>query len=101
MAKKNLPVARIGDTNTHGAAAITGSPNVFVNMIPVHRRTDFIAPHDSKPVHTGVIALGSITVFANKLGVARILDFYTGSCGGQVAKGSPNVFAGPIGKKVS
>ena len=44
------------------------------------------------PVHTGVIAAGSKSVFVNGRRVGRIGDGI--SCGGSVIEGSPNVFCG-------
>ena len=72
---------------------IQGSPNVFVNLIPVHRETDDWATHCCPPCHAGNLAHGSRTVFANKLELARIGDPV--DCGSFCMEGSINVFAGP------
>lgn len=71
-----------------------GSPNVFVNGIPVHRQGDAWASHGCGVCipHAGTLAAGSSTVFANGKGIARIGDPV--DCGSACAEGSPNVFAG-------
>ena len=92
-------VTRIGDQNTgHDACPpvplVSGSNNVFINNIPAGRVGDSYQSHDcpDHTPHTGVIASGSATVFVNKIAVGRIGDAV--SCGGSVAQGSSNVFAG-------
>ncbi|MDY5787000.1 PAAR domain-containing protein [Veillonella caviae] len=92
-------VTRIGDMNTgHDAcpptALSSGSANVFINGISCGRITDSYIPHSciDHPSHVGFVASGSSSVFVNGLAVARIGDSV--SCGGSVAAGSPNVFAG-------
>jgi uncharacterized Zn-binding protein involved in type VI secretion len=83
------PVARLGDTGTHGGAIITGSPDVFVNNIPVARVTDTYAC----PIHgPNPIIKGSTRLFANNLEVARIGD--PTACGATIASGSPNTWDG-------
>lgn len=87
-------VCRIGDVHACGAVAQTGSPNVFVNGIAVHRISDI-------DVHCGptIQIEGSGTVFANNLGFARIGDNHAGCpCDpphppSPHVTGSPNVFA--------
>jgi uncharacterized Zn-binding protein involved in type VI secretion len=85
----------------HGCTAMTKtsdfSTNVIVNSIGVHRKSDKNAVHtykvgDNCPSHQTAVSVGSITVFANSLGVARIGDKYTG--GEEVNSGSSNVFSG-------
>lgn len=85
----------------HGCVASTTtegkSSNVFVNGIGIHRKSDLNTSHiypvgNSCPSHQTAISVGSSTVFANALGVARIGDSYTG--GEEVSSGSSNVFAG-------
>lgn len=73
---------------------LMGSPNVFVNGTPWHRQTDMWGPHSCPDVspHTAALALGSTTVFANGLGVARMGDPV--SCGSFALLCSTNVFAG-------
>ncbi len=92
-------VTRVGDNDTgHDAcpptALASGSPNVFVNGIPVGRVSDPYEPHGCPvhPPHVGHIADGAPHVFVNGLKVGRIGDPV--DCGGSVAVGSPNVFVG-------
>jgi uncharacterized Zn-binding protein involved in type VI secretion len=94
------PVTRRGDKCTgHGSwvprSSSSGSPNVFVNSIPVHRQGDGWNAHASpspNPPHGGSLASGSSTVFINNKQCGRIGDPV--SCGSAVAQGSANVFAG-------
>ncbi|KAF0113227.1 MAG: PAAR repeat-containing protein [Rhodospirillaceae bacterium] len=91
-------VTRVGDVcSGHGCwpsrPSVEGSPNVFINGLPVVRQGDAFAPHtcpDIPETHGGVLAGGSPTVFVNGRPVGRIGDAV--SCGGAVAAGSPNVF---------
>ena len=74
----------------------TGSANVFVNKIAVHRLSD---TGNTNCPHGGIFASssGSSTVFVNNLPVTRIGDATTcQSCGliGNHSSGSQNVFAG-------
>lgn len=91
-------VARVGDLCTgHGCfpprAAISGSPNVFVNGIPVVRVDDSWANHTcGNNTHGGTTVTGSSFFFVNGKAVARIGDSI--SCGSVVAAGSGNVFIG-------
>ena len=92
-------VTRVGDNDTgHDACPPrpldTGSPNVFTNSIPTGRVSDSYVPHGCvvHAPHSGVIAAGSSTVYVNSLQIGRIGDPV--SCGGSVAVGSGNVFAG-------
>jgi len=68
-----MPVCRVGDAHACGAKASTGSPNVNVNGLPVHRVTD-------KDVHCGTTTQveGSPSVFANGLAFACIGDKHAG-----------------------
>jgi uncharacterized Zn-binding protein involved in type VI secretion len=87
-------VCRAGiDTHACGSLDTGGSPDVFVNGAPVHRRTD-------SQSHGGVQEECSPTVFANGLGVARVGDYSEGEPPPPTqhddhpeASGSPNVFA--------
>lgn len=94
----SIPVVRIGDIcSGHGCfggrLAVAGSPNVFVNGIPVHRLGDAWEVHCCGPVcHGGTAASGSSTVFINGLPVCRIGDMV--DCGSQMVAGSQNVMAG-------
>ena len=73
--------------------SIAGSPNVFVNGIPVHRVGDGWSVHNCGPsVHGSVLAVGSATVIVNGMGCARIGD--KTACGTVLSTGSGNVFAG-------
>ena len=69
-----------------------GSPNVFVNGIPVHRQGDHWTTHCKSGCHDGILQTGSGKVFVNGKAIARIGDPIT--CGSVVAEGSDNVFAG-------
>ena len=90
------PVARLGDMCTgHDASPprgnVEGSPNVFVNSLPVHREGDAWDVHGVPP-HGSVLADGWHSVYVNghRMG-------YIGApvaCGGSVAEGSENVFVG-------
>lgn len=87
------PVARIGDLQSHGGVAITGSPDVFAVGQSVHRHMDLCycplgdPPHGIQPLVTA-----SGTVFINGRGCGRIGDSY--ACGAIVVTGAPTVFAG-------
>ena len=102
-------VTRIGDSTTgicdlglpdcpHNRSGTnsSGSPDVFVNGIPVHRLGDngsTNCPHGGSFTSTS----GSSTVFVNKKPITRIGDSTScGSCGksGTHSNGSSNVFAG-------
>jgi len=92
------PVTRLGDICTgHDCFPPRGndqaSPNVYVNNIPVHRKTDHWPVHCcGGSCHDSNLAAGSSTVFSNFLDLCRIGDPV--ACGSAVAQGSPNVFAG-------
>ena len=92
-------VTRLEDLDTgHDACpptALNGaSPNVFTNGKGTGRVGDPYVPHGcvAHPTHTAHIADGSGTVFVNGIKVGRIGDPV--DCGGSVAQGSGNVFAG-------
>jgi len=93
-------VTRKGDMGSgHGCwpprPSIEGSPDVFVNGIPVHRQGDAWGPHTCPSIpetHSSVLAAGWPTVFANGRQIG-----YVGApvaCGSTVAEGSPDVFVG-------
>jgi uncharacterized Zn-binding protein involved in type VI secretion len=94
------PVSRLGDIGgIHGCWPIhnssAASPNVIVNGIPVHRQGDAWNPHTCPSIpetHASVLAAGSSTVFVNGKGISRIGDPI--ACGGTIAAGSGDVFAG-------
>ena len=78
----------------HGNNA-THSPNVYANMLPVHRLTDK-GPTNCPHSGTFESVEGSPNVFVNKLKITRISDeTICNDCGkkGQHDSGSPNVFA--------
>lgn len=93
-------VTRLGDNWTgHGwwppRPSVAGSPNVYVNGIPVVTQGDAFAAHTCPSIpetHGGVLAAGSSTVYVNGKQLGRVTDPV--SCGSSVAQGSPNVFAG-------
>jgi uncharacterized Zn-binding protein involved in type VI secretion len=60
-AKKTV---RIGDEIECSDKAASGSPNVFINSIAVHRKNDSTSGHDSWT--KSAAATGSTNVFANE-----------------------------------
>lgn len=67
--------------------------NVYVNGIAVHIVGDTYPTHCcGVTCHDGTLSSGSSTVYVNGQPVGRIGDPV--SCGGLVAEGSPDVFAG-------
>ena len=98
-----LPVVRMGIDVCSGhpgipgffppRPALAGSPNVFVEGIPVVRVGDQWCPHTNLfTVHPGTGAMGSETVFVNGVPIMRITDPL--DCGSVCAMGSSSVFAG-------
>lgn len=91
-------VTRVGDADVPHCSEMVrmvGSPNVFVNSLPLSRQGDINTPHLFPPPcsdHQMPIETGSITVRINGLGCGRIGDAITACT--SVAAGSPNVFAG-------
>ena len=92
-------VCRIGDKDAGHCSTPSraeGSPDVFVNKIPVSRQGDNNTSHANPGSvclpHAKPIAKGSGSVFINKRGCGRVGDGISGCT--SVAKGSPNVFAG-------
>lgn len=85
------PVARVGDTTSHGGVIVSGSFTVFTDGIQTVRKGDLhvcpIKGHGVNPV-----VGGSLTVFADGLSVARVGD--TTACGAVIVQGSPTRFAG-------
>lgn len=83
------PVARLGDTASHGGAIATASRDVSANRLGVARVGDI---YDC-PIHgANPIVTGSRTVSADGSAVARVGDLT--ECGAVITSGSPNVFAG-------
>lgn len=74
-------------------ASDAGSPNVFVNGVPVHRQGDHWVSHcKSGSCHDSVLTAGSASVFVNGKAIGRVGDSV--ACGSKVSTGSTNVFAG-------
>jgi uncharacterized Zn-binding protein involved in type VI secretion len=96
------PVARVGDTTSHGTPLSPGpgSANVLIGGLPVWRATgDFhTCPlfTGSAPHVGGVIALGSLTVLINNLPAARQGDMIVESGPpNSIVMGCPTVMVGP------
>lgn len=92
-------VTRLGDLNTgHDSCPPVQlaecSSDVIINGKGCGRLGDRYVPHACKEhgSHVGIISSASSTVFVNGRGIARIGDSV--NCGGSVAQGSENVFAG-------
>ena len=91
-------VTRLGDLDSGEGCfpprpSIQASPNVFVNQIPVHCQGHQRAVHCCGPYcHAAPLAKGSLSVFANGVGVGRVGDPV--ACGAQITVGSTDVFAG-------
>ena len=92
-------VTRIGDNDVphcSGMSRAEGSPNVFINRIPVSRQGDkntvHLLPGVPCPSHSAPIAAGSTSVFVNGKGMGRVGDELIDCT--SVASGSPDVFAG-------
>ena len=92
--------AKIGDIGTdhdgfHPSAITAGSPNVFIDGIPVARVGDPLAPHDKphNPAHPRKIASGSTTVFVN--GKPLAITGGAVDCGGVII-GSGTVVVGDM-----
>jgi uncharacterized Zn-binding protein involved in type VI secretion len=84
-------VVKIGDMcSGHGTCpprnSITGSDNVFINGVAVHRVGDQWAKHCH---HDSILATGSSTVFINGRSIGRVGDMV--ACGSMVSTGSNNV----------
>ena len=93
------PVSRLGDLGTgHGCYPPTtissASGDVYTNSIGTARKDDSLIPHacPDTPPHGRAIKSGSSSVFVNSRDCTRIGDPI--DCGGNVAEGSGNVFAG-------
>ena len=67
-----------------------GSPNVFINNLASHRKTDHWSIHACASIHDSAAADGSPNVFVNNLNKCRVGDPVL--CGSSMAQGSPNVF---------
>lgn len=95
-----MPAAhRKGDAGSgHGAFPprnnTEGSPNVFINGKPAHRKGDAWPTHcnPTPSCHSSTMGTGSSTVFINGKPAARIGDSV--ACGSVAVEGSSNVFIG-------
>lgn len=97
----SIPVVRMGIDLCTGhpgpgffmsRPALAGSPDVFVEGIPIVRVGDMWAPHTNRQtVHQGSGATGSPTVFANGVPIQRIGDLI--DCGSLCMMGSITVFS--------
>lgn len=103
------PAARLtdlakADVDAHGCLlcphppigpAILGSPNVFINSLPAHRKTDKGIHAICCGMNMWTAQMGSGTVNINNLAAMRKGDM-TKHCGGvgKIKKGSPDVFIG-------
>jgi uncharacterized Zn-binding protein involved in type VI secretion len=95
------PVIRKGVDNSRGHCyeprpANTGSPNVYVNGIPVVRVGDHYPTHScGNSSHDGDASQGAPNVYVNGKAIHRAGDSI--SCGDTASGGSPNVFVGDGG----
>ena len=79
------PVARIGDTISHGGTVTSGSSTWNCNGIPIARVTDTV----NCTLHgVQTITTGSPTWKVNGLAMARVGSLC--SCGATITSGSPN-----------
>lgn len=94
-------VARVGDQESDipcgTTSAGTGSSNVFVNGIAVHRVGDMNNIHandqnNCKGIHQASLASGSPNILVNGKAIGRVGDNYRG-CSAIITQGSGNVFA--------
>ena len=92
-------ITRVGDADIphcSGMVRAEGSPDTFVNGIPISREGDYntvhLLPGIPCPSHGAPIASGSSTVFINNRGCGRVGDAISGCTA--VAEGSPDTFAG-------
>lgn len=82
-----MPAARVGDMTSHGTplAPGPGSSDVFIGNMPAWRAlTDqHTCPVSSPAPHgSGMVAVGSTTVFINNMQAARQGDMVTEATGG-------------------
>lgn len=72
----------------------TGSPDVFVNSIPVVREGDTVGAHlnFTGGIDTSVLTTFSPTVYANSKRIGRVGDQYTTD--NTITSGSEDVFSG-------
>ena len=85
MPKK--PVARVGDTGSHGGSIIDGSPSVRGNNRPIA----LVGSTYNCPVHgPNPIVTGAPYIFGNDVLVAHVGS--KTACGAEITSGSPDVF---------
>lgn len=83
------PIARTGDTGSHGGAIIDGCSNIRANNRPIA----LVGSIYNCPVHgPNPIITGAQSVFGNDLLVAHIGS--KTACGAIITSGSPDVFIG-------
>lgn len=81
------PVARVGDTGSHGGAIIDGSPNIRANDRPLA----LVGSTYNCPIHgPNPIVTGAQSVFGNDFLVAHVGS--KTACGAEITSGSPDVF---------
>ncbi|MDR3362169.1 MAG: PAAR domain-containing protein [Desulfovibrio sp.] len=81
------PVARLGDTGSHGGEIISAAPTIFVNNKPIARVGDMYAcpKHGNNPIVTG-----AKSVFGQGKLVAHVGS--KTACGATITSGSPDTF---------
>ena len=81
------PVARVGDTSSHGGSIIDGSPSVRGNNRPIALvgSTYNCQVHGPNPIVTG-----APYIFGNDVLVAHVGS--KTACGAEITSGSPDVF---------
>ena len=81
------PVARVGDTGSHGGSIIDGSPIIRANNRPIA----LVGSIYNCPVHgPNPIVTGAPYVFGNDVLVAHVGS--KTACGAEITSGSPDVF---------
>ena len=81
------PVARVGDSGSHGGAIIDGSLNIRANGHPIA----LVGSTYNCPVHgPNPIVTGAQSVFGNEFFVAHVGS--KTACGAEITSGSPDVF---------
>jgi uncharacterized Zn-binding protein involved in type VI secretion len=85
------PVARLGDTSSHGGHLITASADLTADGIAVARLGDL---HTCPITGHGTTAMvtASVTFFDDAKGIVRVGDL--AGCGAAIATGSPTTSAG-------
>jgi uncharacterized Zn-binding protein involved in type VI secretion len=96
------PVSRVTDLCTGHYCfpprpSLSGSPEVYVNDLAMHRKTDIweihCCPDDPDDIcHAGQTETGSASVYCNDRNVARVKDWV--DCGSVILQGSIEVWVG-------